>query len=169
MVEKIDPTQMGPRRRRMALLITLIGLATFVTPLIGTDPGDSGRTRWSPLQILLALHAGELPAHHTIPADRMFLGIDAFLGLGVVYILLGVIALAIMLSPSARFIASVAATGAAITLGSSRHGYFDLQETIYGSPGVFASGHQIHAGTNCLILVGVLGLLGFIAVTKQLD
>jgi len=166
---------MGWRRRRMALTVTLIGLATFFTPLVDTDSEVLGRTHWSPLQVVLAIHAGALPLGHAMLRDAMLrgqwveLGIDMFLGVGIVYFLLSLIAGAVVIFPSARFVGIAAGTGAAVTLGELRWEYFDFQEAIYGAPTAFVSGHRVHAGVNCLILLGMLVLLLFIAATKQLD
>lgn len=167
----IDPNRMGSRRRQMALIVTLIGLATFVTPLMEIDSEVLGRTRWSPLQVIVALHAGGLPIHRPVATDHIFvlLGPEMLFGFGG-YFLLTLIAAAIVFSPSARFVGSSSALGAALTLGNGpRWAYFPFQEVIYGTTGAFADGHQVHAGIFCLVLLGVFGLLGFIAVTKQLD
>lgn len=165
----IDSTRMGGRRRQAALIVTLIGLATFVTPLIETDSEVLGRMRWSPLQIIVALHAGTLPINRPMFPDPLAPAFDLLVGIGAVYFLLVLISAAIALFPSARFLGSASAIGAAVVLGNAQHRYFDLQEAIYGEPSAFTSGHQVHAGTNSLILLGVLGLLIFIAATKQLD
>jgi hypothetical protein len=71
--------------------------------------------------------------------------------------------------PSARFVGYAAAIGAALVFADARYRYPDLQDAIYGAPRSFVSGHQVHAGTYCLILLGVLGLLIWIAATKELD
>jgi hypothetical protein len=165
-----EPTRMGWRRRQMALIATLAGLATFVIPSVWTDSEILGRTRWSPLQVILAVQAGTLPVDHRTPqVTAVFLGIDFFMGVGVVYCLLGLVAAAIVFLPSARFVGTAASIGAAVVLGEAQFEYQDLQEAIYGAPRSFASGHQVHAGADCLILLGVLGMLIWIAATKELD
>lgn len=164
-----DPAKMGWHRRKMALIVTLIGLATLVTPLVETDSEVLGRTRWSPLQVVLALHAGTLPIAHRMSRElAVSLAIDFLIGVGIVYFLLSLIAAAIAFLPSARFIGSAAAFGAAVVLGDGQFDYPDLQDAIYGEPSSFA-GHQVHAGTNGLILLGVLGLVVWIAASKELD
>lgn len=168
-VETVDSTRMGWRRRRMALIVTLLALATFVVPLVETDTEVLGRTRWSALQVILALHAGRLPIRHEMPHGLMFLGIDALLGFGTVYFLLSLIAAAIVFLPSTRFVGFASIIGAAVVFGDAKYGYSDFQGAIYGAPPAFSSGHQVHAGIFCLILLGLLGLLAFIAATKQLD
>jgi hypothetical protein len=149
--------------------VTLIGLATFVTPFVATDSEILGRTRWSPLQVILALHAGALPILHSLSAGPVSISIDMFFGIGAVYFLLTLITVAIVFFPSARFVGSSAAIGGAVVWGDAKYRYFDFQDAIYGAPRAYASGHQVHAGTHCLILLGVLGLLVFIAATKQLE
>jgi hypothetical protein len=168
-VETVDSTRMGLRRRRMALIVTLLGLATFVCPLVETDSEVLGRTRWSALQVILELHSGRLPIRHEMSPDYIFLGIDALLGFGTVYLLLSLIAAAIVFLPSARFVGSASLIGAAVVFGDAKYRYFDFQDGIYGAPSAFSSGHQVYAGIFCLILLGLLGLLAFIAATKQLD
>lgn len=168
-VETVDSTRMGWRRRRMALIVTLLGLATFVFPLVETDTQVLGRTRWSALQVILELHAGRLPIRPEIYPDHIFLGIDALLGFGTVYFLLSLIAVAIVFLPSTRLVGFASAIGAAAILGDAQYRYFDFHDAIYGASPAFSSGHQVHARTFSLILLGLLGLLAFIAGTKQLD
>ena len=179
-VEPALPTGMGSRRRRMALTVALIGLATFFAPLVETDSEVLGQVRWSPFQVILAIHAGTLPLSHAISrtgllsdeavrSDLVSLGIDALLGVGMVYFLLTLIAGATVIFPSARFVGSAAALGAAWTWGELKWEYPDFQSAIYGAPPAFASGNQVHAGVNCLFLLAALGALLFIAATKQLD
>jgi hypothetical protein len=96
------------------------------------------------------------------------LSIDFLFGVGVAYLILILIATAILFFPSARFVVSAAAIGAATVWEETRFRYQDLQDAIYGEPSAFA-GHQVHAGTNSLFLLGVLGLLFWIAATKALD
>jgi hypothetical protein len=164
------PNRMGWRSRQTALILTLIGLATFVTPLIWTDSEILGRTRWSPLDVVSGLYAGTLPIAHGMSREvSAFLVIDFFLGLGVVYFLLCLVAAAIVFLPSTRFVGTAAGIGALVVLKDAQYEYGDLQDAIYGAPSSFVSGHQVHAGTNCMVLLIVLGLLVWIAATKELD
>jgi len=168
--EIFTPGGMSRRRRLMALMVTLMGLATFVTPLVQTDSEVLGRTRWSPLQVALAVHAGTLPGDHLLLQPEIaFRSIEALLGLGIVYCLLSLVVAAIGVFPSARFVGSASAIGVAVILGEWRFRYADLQDSIYGASSSFVSGHHVHAGILCLVLLGVQLLLGFIAATKQLD
>jgi hypothetical protein len=168
--EAANPIRMGKQRRKMALLVTLIGLATFVTPLVWTDSEILGRTRWSPLGVISALFAGTLPIGHPMSRElALSLSIDFLMGVGVIYVLLGLVAAAILFLPSARFIGTAAAAGAAVVFGNARFRYPDLQDAIYGEPSSFVSGHEVHAGTNCVILLSVFGLLIWITATKELE
>jgi hypothetical protein len=163
--------RMGRRRRRMALVVTLSGLITFVRPLVSTDSKVLGRTDWSPLQILVALQAGTLPVQpYSSPREKVaFLGLDLLLGCGAVYFLLVVIAAAILAWPATRFVGFAAALGAVMMLETVRFEYPDLQDAIYGAPPAFVSGHRVHAGALGLILLGALVLLVYIAAHKGLD
>ncbi len=154
----------------MALFVTMIGLATFVSPLVETGSEVHEQTRWSPMQIILAIHAGALPLdHRMVRNDQLLsLGIDALFGVATVYLILILIAAMVAISPSERIVGSLAAGGAAMTLGEARWRYFDFQDAIYGAPSAFA-GHQVHAGINCMVLLGVLLLLVFIVATRALD
>jgi len=161
---------MGRQRRKAALIVTGLGLATFVSPLIWTDSEILGQTRWSPLQIVLALHAGTLPIAARPPRElAVSLGIDFLFGFGLVYLLLAIVAAAIVFLPSVRFIAGAAGTGAAIVLADAKFEFPDFQQMLYGMPSAFASDHQVHAVSLFVILLGVEVLLLWIAATKQLD
>lgn len=169
-IKTTTPARLGWRRRQMALTVTLIGLGTFVTPLIGTDSEILGRTRWSPLQMILALGAGTLPiGHKTAGEFQPSTNIEFFMGVGVVYVLLGLVAAAILFLPSVRFVRVSTTVGVGCVLAGAKNDFRFLQEAIYGSWSYFAQGPQVHAGTNCLILLGVLGVLFWIAETKELD
>src|SRR6185437_8417610 len=107
-IVRADPDKMGRRRRIFALIVTLYGLATFVTPFIATDTKILGHTRWSPLQIILALRAGTLPVSHSPYSGPVSFVIDLLLGIAVAYFFLIVIAAGILFFPSTRFIGSSA-------------------------------------------------------------
>lgn len=164
-----DSEKLSPRRRKMALFVALLGLSTFVSPMITTDTEILGHTRWSPLQIVLGLHAGRLPLPRWAPLSPVDLAIDVLFGLGTAYVLLTVVALAIAFFPFARFILYTASIGAAAILADGRNRFSDLQDLTYGVPAAFVSGHEVHGRTISLFLLGVLALIIWIAATKQLD
>ncbi|MGA2349047.1 MAG: hypothetical protein ABSF70_01325 [Terracidiphilus sp.] len=103
------------------------------------------------------------------PVLAAHLSVDFLFGVGVVYLLLGLIAAALVILPSARFVGAAATVSAAVVLADAQFRFSDLQDALYGAPRSFVSGHQVHAGTNSLILLGVLGLLVWIAATKEMD
>jgi hypothetical protein len=157
---------MGRQRRRVTLVVTLLGLFTFVMRLISTDPKVLGHTLWSPLQVVIAILSGRLPLQPVQPVG--LLGVDALLGCGIVYLLLIAIAVAILVFPSGKFVGTAAALGGAMLLGSLQFQYPDLQDAIYGAPRAFASGH-VNGGVFTLTLLGVLALLLWVATSSGLD
>jgi uncharacterized membrane protein YdjX (TVP38/TMEM64 family) len=159
------PARMRRRRRQMTLVVALIGLASFVTPLVQAEP-ISGRMRWSPYQILVALHAGKLPIHQPVPAASLW--IDVLMAFGPAYVLLIAIVVAAVFLPSARFVVASAAIAGGSLVGSLRFQGRELREAIYGAPGAF-TGHQVHVGTYCLVLLAVMAMLIYVGSTKELD
>jgi hypothetical protein len=148
------------------MAVTLLGLATFATPLVTTDPKLLGQTQWSPLQVVTAIISGTLPLQPVLP--RELLGLDLLLGCGIVYLLLIVIVITILVYPSAKFIGAGAAAGCAVLIGSVLFRYADLQYAIYGAPRAVASG-QVNAGAFTLTLSGLLALLIVIAASSDQD
>jgi hypothetical protein len=53
---------LGGPRKRFALVVIALGVVTFVLPMVNVDPPVLNRAQWSPVQILSAAYAGELPA-----------------------------------------------------------------------------------------------------------
>lgn len=170
------PGWLGRRRRTMVLVLSAIGLATFFSPLIKTDSSVAGRTRWSPMQIAPPVMQGTLPvcsdSGFTVcddPRTRdVFLVLDTVLGCASAYALLLVIAAAALLFPRADFVGTAAALGIVALYAEARSHYMDLRDFIRAaSPNT--AGYRVYAGTLDLVLVAVLGLLIWIAVTKALD
>jgi hypothetical protein len=160
--------KLGRRRRGMVLIVTLIGLASFASPLIRTESPVLGRTRWSPLAVAVGVCEGALPFRSDPQSRVVLLGIDAVLGLTVAYPLLLAIGLAALVFPRAGFVGMAAALGAVALLSEGRLRYYDLQGFLYGEPWASAA-HAVHAGTLVLVLLGVFGLLLWISATKALD
>jgi hypothetical protein len=165
------PGILGARRRWLVLIVSVIGLATFVFPLIKADPAVFGRNEWAPLQVVTELYNGTLPAR-AYPVDLnsrpVDLGLDIFFGCGTVYLLLLVIIAAAVLFPRAKFICGVAAWGGAAMCVEFRYQYSDIQSAIYG----FAPldlGNQVNAPMLGSILLAVLVLLVLIASANALD
>jgi hypothetical protein len=160
---------LGRRRRMMVLIVALIGLASFASPLIRTDSPVLDRVRWSPLEIASEVYEGALPVRSDPQSRAVFLAVDVILGFGAVYLLLLLIGVAAVLFPREGLVGTAAALGGiAILCDGRRVRYYDLQDFIYGESYAFA-GHAVHAGALALVLLGVLGLLLWISATKALD
>jgi hypothetical protein len=159
---------LGRRRRRMVLIVTFIGLASFASPLIKTDSPVLDRGRWSPLEVAIGVHNGSLPVHRELQGSGVELGLDQIFGCAPAYILLLAIAGAALVFPRADLVGVAAVLGALAAAEDGRLRYTDLQDFIYGEPYAFA-GHAVYAGALELVLLGVFGLLLWISVTKALD
>jgi hypothetical protein len=167
----LDPKRLGPRRRRMAALVVLIGMLTLVVPLVRTDQPVLGRTRWSPLNIVYGISAGTLPVRKwgdpkVARSDRvMFWFASMSMGFLFEYGTLVVIAGAVIVFPLRNVIGLAAVLGAASVWGELQFEYQDFQE------GIFAAVYtrQVHAGVHCLTMMGVMMLFLIIAAWKELD
>lgn len=169
-----EPRRLGPRRRQMALIVILMGLATFVTPLISTDSPVLGRTQWSPLEIAEGLSTGKLPIVRYATSNpayrRVELTLALSLGFGSIYLFLIGIAAAILFFPSPKFVGYSAGSAAAFILGELQ--FYDsssLQMTLYGVPSVSSSDGRTHIGVFYMTLLTLCGLLALIAAWKELD
>lgn len=156
---------MGRRRRRMAMVLTLMALGTFAMPLVGTTPKVLGRSHWSPLQMVTAMISGTLPLQHVI-APQVSFTIDALLGPGIIYPILIAIALAILMFPSEKFVGVGASLCCASIVGSFWWQYPELQEAIFGAPRAFASG-RVNGAFFTFTLGGLLVMLLLIAASRD--
>jgi hypothetical protein len=159
---------LGRRRRRMVLVVTFIGLASFASPLIRTDSPVLDRGRWSPLEVAIGVHNGTLPVHREFQWSGVELGLDLIFGCATSYILLVAIGAATVLFPRADFVGAAAVLGALAAAEDGRLRYADLQDFIYGESYAFAR-NAVHAGALELVLLAVFGLLLWISVTQALD
>lgn len=165
------PRQLTARQRFMALIITLIGLASFTVPTVSTSPAVLHRSVWSPLQIVHQIQTGALPAAVLAPSGLgpaellSRYGYLIFYGFLVGYLVLLVALVGIAVLPSAKMITWVSVFGLAVTLADALFHYPSYQNAIYGEP---ASG-SIHAGMQTLILMIVLALLLAIASPHDAD
>jgi hypothetical protein len=115
LIESQPRKRLDTRRRVQAFLVILIGLATFVAPLISTDPPVLGQTKWSPLGILLHGLTGVLPAPERAPWWRWNV-VDVFLFylfLLFVYLTLLIAVFAVVAFPSDRLLRFAAWLGVA--------------------------------------------------------
>jgi|SRR5208283_4701775 len=172
--QALHPGRLGKRRQRIVLFLTMIGLASFVSPLIRTDTQVLGRTRWSPLQIAVELHKGTLPGcylkDHELcddPGEKIVeLAFNAVFGAGTAYAMLVAIAASALLFPWSKFVSGASVIGAIATAVVQRRGNdSDLQYFICSGTSVC----HVHNGAFVLVLLLVFGLLIWIAATKQLD
>jgi hypothetical protein len=168
---KVRRGVLGKRRRSMVLILTMIGIASFVSPLIRTDSQVLGRTRWSPLQIVIQLHRGTLPdcrsylstlCEDNPRAKLVFMTLDAVAGFGTGYAMLLAIVMIVVLFPRAELVGAAAVIGAIAVGKNGQYGYDDLQD-------FFGGGHHAHGRALELALVGIFVLMIWIAVTKALD
>jgi hypothetical protein len=171
------------RRRLMVLVVAFLGLLTFVSPLIKTNPAVLGQTRWSPMQIATGLREGALPVYRLPGSGPVGVQVDAVLGFWAIYILLLAIVMADLLLPRSQFVVIAAGLGLGAALGSIRVGFSNLERTIYGpysSPlgsthPAFVAGNLVFYGDGVnawafvLILLGLFGLLIWIAKVEALD
>ena len=104
---------LGGPRKRIALGIITLGVVTFVLPMVTLDPPVLNRAQWSPVQILSAVYAGELPVAKGHFDETLFEAAMLYLlmiaGLGAVYLprspkpLTVISLLGFVVSSSARF------------------------------------------------------------------
>jgi hypothetical protein len=161
--------RLGGRRRKMVLVIAMIGLTSFASPLIRTDSPVLGRTQWSPLQVVIDLHKGTLPDCQSYselcepPNTKLvYMTLDVTLGFGTAYAALLAIVVAALLLPRAEFVGASAGLAALLILKDGQYGFDDLQA-------FFGSHHHAHGRALELALVGIFGLLIWISATKALD
>jgi hypothetical protein len=172
--EKPGPSCLGPRTRRMAILLTLVGLATFVVPLVGTNPAVMGQPRWSPMQIIGGLMNGNLPAAVLLTKT----GDHAIGGLALVnsllfgtlfeYAMLAAI-LVFVLGSAQRFLIGAAASMGVLAALIEMRGYSDIQLAILGGAPGTVGGQQVQAMTLCMIFFAVMILLLVIASWRELE
>lgn len=151
----------------MALLVALVGLTTFVVPLIGTDPPVIGQAYWSPLAIVQQTQAGVLPLGASIAtaADLTARYEDLLFGFLFAYGMLAAAFLAIVIGASVRVIRWTAGLCLGATLADLAFGNVAYQSALS------AGGESllVHAGAESAILVGATGLLLLIASLEELD
>ena len=161
--------RLGDRRRKMVLVIAMIGLMSFVSPLIKTDSPVRGRTQWSPLQVAIDLYRGTLPDCQSYSelceppkTKQVWMTLEVAIGFGTACAALFAIVVAALFLPRAEFVGVSAGLAALLVAKDGQYGFDDLQA-------FFGSHHHAHGGTLELALVGIFGLLIWISVTKALD
>jgi hypothetical protein len=172
--EDPGPKCLGARTRSMTLLLTAVGLATFVVPLVETSPAVMGQAWWSPWQILMGIFAGNLPAAVLLTPtglrDVEWLALVNSLLFGSLfeYAMLAAV-LVFALGKARRFlIGAVAALGLLAGLIEMR-GYSDIQLAILGGPPASVGGQMVRAMPLGVVLFSVMVLLLVIAAWTELD
>ena len=162
---------LGRKRRRIAILFLALGLCSFFEPLIKVDPAVMNRTRWSPFTIVRELYQGNLA--HSI-SDVLF----APLEVGVIYLLFLVALIAVLSSPSQKFVLTIATIAAALCLEVSDSGDFDFEYLLYGFVGLHRGAPKtieevIRRSADIrelgYVLLLVCGVLVFICLHENMD
>ena len=171
--EKLPPT-LGARTRSMALLLSVLGLATFAVPLVNTSVPVLGRTQWSPLMVIEQLLGGNLPAATNLPPAAFhyiyeLVLIDTVLfGAMFAYAALVVI-LVSALRQATRFIIGAAAALGMLAALLEMRGYADFQLALLGGTPEQRGGAHVVGSTYCLVLFAIMGLVLLIITVKELE
>lgn len=171
--DELPPT-LGARTRSMTLLMSVLGLATFVVPLVTTSVPVLGRTQWSALTVLEGLIDGSLPAGLNLPPQDLhalcrLIFLDSFLfGAMFAYAALILILVSALRTATRLVIGFAAALGALSALLEMR-GYADFQLAIFGATPQKLGGAHVAGFTYCLVLLAVTGLILAIATVKELE
>jgi hypothetical protein len=173
---KEDPalSVLGSRSRPMTILLSLVGLVTFVVPLIGTNPTVMGQARWSPWQIVSGMMSGNLPAAVLLSAQglrdlRWLALVNTMLFGGIfVYIALATV-LVVALGKGQRLIVGAAAALGMVAALIEMRGYTDMQLAILGGSPASVGGQQVQGMTLCVLMFAIMVLLLAIASWKEID
>lgn len=171
--EELPPT-LGQRTRSMTLVMSALGLATFVVPLVTTSTPVLGRVQWSALSVLEGLINGSLPAGVNLSADDFhalykLIFLDSFLfGAMFIYAALIVILVSALRTGTRLVIGFAAALGALAALLEMR-GYADFQLAIFGQTPQALGGVHVAGFTWCVVLLVITGLIVAIATIKELE
>ena len=171
--EELPPT-LGQRTRSMTLVMSALGLATFVVPLVTTSVPVLGRTQWSALTVLEGLISGSLPAGVYLSAQDFhalykLIFLDTFLfGAMFIYAALAIILVSALRTGTRLVIVFAGALGALAALLEMR-GYADFQLALFGQTPQALGGAHVGGFTWCLVLLVVTGLIVAIATIKELE
>ncbi|HSY03490.1 MAG TPA: hypothetical protein VK819_15110 [Acidobacteriaceae bacterium] len=173
---KEDPalSRLGSRSRSMTLLLAVVGLVTFVVPLIGTNPTVMGQARWSPWDVVTGMLTGNLPAAVLLSAQglhdlRWLAFVNTMLFGGIfVYIALATV-LVVALGKAQRLVIGAAAGMGLVAALIEMRGFTDIQLAILGGPPATVGGQQVQGMTLCVLMFAIMVLLLAIASWKELD
>jgi len=160
------PVRLGSLARSLAVVATLLGLATFPLQLITTAAPVLGEMRWSPLELVTGILAGALPlgamGHLTL-----WVSLAAF-GFVFVYLALVGILVAVVVRPSSRFVLITALLAGSVITEDSFLRFDSFQRALCGSDSMAACGQTIHAGLWSAMLLSVMGVLIAIAALETI-
>jgi hypothetical protein len=168
------PSTLGSRSRQMVLLLTVVGLATFMVPLYTAVPAVMGQAQWSPFQLFMGLTSGSLPTAVLLTAQglrdvRWLVFVDTLLfGALFDYGVLAALLISVVGKASRMVIGCAGALGVLATLIEMR-GFDDVQLAIYSGLPKTAGGQHVRGMTWCLLMLAVMGLTLLISVYKELD
>jgi len=160
-LETHRPVRLGSLARSLAVVATLLGLATFPLQLITTAAPVLGEMRWSPLELLAGIMAGALPTS-AMGHLTLWVSLAAF-GFVFVYLALVAILLAVVVRPSSRFVLITALLAASVITEDIFLHFASFQRALCGSYSPAACGQAIHAGLWSAMLLSVMGVLVAIA------
>ena len=146
-------THIANGKKIAAMALIMIGLFSFLAPLVVTDPPVMGRSRWSLLDIVHGYQGGKLPRD----ADNIGFWILA-LHFGAIYLLLILAGTALYSFPGQQLLMWIGLIGAIITLEMLRQ-ELEFKALFYGHPmsyGVHASGHVRYAGIASLLFTAMV-------------
>lgn len=172
--EDPTPKMLGPRSRQLALILTMVGLVTFVVPLITSVPAVMGRTEWSPWEMFMGVTGNTLPAAVILTDQgmhdvRWLIFVDtAMLGAMFDYAVLAAVLISVLGKASRKVVGGAAALGMLATLVEMRR-CEDFQLAIFGGTPGSLGGQHVRAMTWCVVMLAVMALLLTIAVFKEFD
>ncbi len=154
---KLPETPLGTERKRLALVVILVGLATFLLPMVILNPPLQGRAQWWPLHIAEAVYVGELPVrggHFD----------EVLVEMALIYVLL-VVSLGALLLRSPKPLTIISTVGLAVSVTGKfwRHGLLYTFGWDYWQPG------RMKIGVAWWILPWVMPALLSLCFAKSLD
>lgn len=161
-VERQDSKQLSLLPRMLAVVVTLLGLATLPIHLIATNAPAPEQTRLSPFQLMIGLLAD---ASHLGVLTMLPSMVLPVLGMVFVYLALFAILLATLAVPSRRFILVTAVLGAVAAVGELLPGF---PGPLCGTAAMAVCGQAMHAGVWLALLLSTLGVLVAIAGAEEL-
>ena len=157
---------LGPRRRRLATAFLVLGLFSFFLPLIKLDTPVLNKTRWSPFDIAQKVYEGDLPPNvlGRDLTDSMPIMIPTL------YLLQLVALFSVAISKSPVILKNIAVIGVC-TSWLWRGDRASFEQLFYGTFSYqnFSLVRRVSFGQHTFILLGVMGILWFVAVNSDLD